>query len=90
VFHNDRDVEFILFKRYIEKILFLLDKNLKYLSCEMISDYLFNKISKTYPNRDIKIEVSEDGENGTVYEYLNDKSESMKNKKLNEFIDKHK
>ena len=34
-------------------------------SCEMISDDLYAEISKKYPNRDIEIDVSEDGENGS-------------------------
>ena len=31
----------------------------------MISDDLYAVINKKYPNRDIEIEVSEDGENGS-------------------------
>jgi hypothetical protein len=35
----------------------------------MISDDLYTEINKRYPDRDIEIDVSEDGENGshTVY-----------------------
>ena len=35
----------------------------------MISNYLAEKIRETYSGRDIKIEVSEDGENGSEYYY---------------------
>ena len=35
----------------------------------MMSDDLFDKISEKYPSRDVKIEVSEDGENGALIEY---------------------
>ena len=38
-------------------------------SCEMMSDDLFIKISTEYPNRDVWIEVSEDGENGSYKQY---------------------
>jgi hypothetical protein len=31
----------------------------------MISDDLYAEIIKRYPNRDVEIEVSEDGENGS-------------------------
>lgn len=65
VFHDDRDIEFILFKRELES---LYDQNvihLDYKSCEMISDDLYNYISNKYPNREMWIEVSEDGENGS-------------------------
>ena len=91
VFHDDRDIEFIQFKRWLERLysgagadttqstggsekqgttdseVLILD----YKSCEMISDELFEKISARYPERTVRIEVSEDGENGsdTTYNY---------------------
>ena len=71
--HNDRDVEFIMFKRCIERIIDKMDKNLKTKSCEMISNYIYEKICEInvdiYPGRTLKVEVSEDGENGSLYEY---------------------
>lgn len=69
VFHNDRDVEFIIFKRFIDALIKENEMNFK--SCEMISDDLAMLINKTYPNRAINIEVSEDGENGSYKEYRN-------------------
>lgn len=69
VFHNDRDIEFILFKRELEKLYGEGTLTLDYKSCEMISDDLYGYISKTYPGRDIRIEVSEDGENGSDISY---------------------
>ena len=70
VFHNDRDVEFIQFKRWLEQ-LYSGDQgvlSLDYKSCEMISDDLYEAIASRYPDRDIEITVSEDGENGaTIY-----------------------
>ena len=38
----------------------------------MISDDLYAVITKRYPDRDIWIEVSEDGENGALTKYTND------------------
>ena len=34
-----------------------------------MSDDLFDQIVMMYPGRDIKIEISEDGENGAMVEY---------------------
>ena len=78
VFHNDRDIEFIQFKRWLES-LYAVDSNnnnnsssvleLNYKSCEMIADDLYLQIAARYPNRAVIIDVSEDGENGCVIEY---------------------
>ena len=71
VFHNDRDVEFIQFKRWLEK---LYSSNqgvlsLDYKSCEMIADDLYLQIATKYPDRAVWIEVAEDGENGALIKY---------------------
>jgi len=63
VFNDDRDIEFIQFKRWLQK-LYEGELQLDYKSCEMISDELANNINDKYPGRDIIIDVSEDGENG--------------------------
>lgn len=68
VFHNDRDIEFIQFKRWLESLYQgILELNFK--SCEMISDDLYEVIAGRYPGRDIEITVSEDGENGATIRY---------------------
>lgn len=68
VFHNDRDIEFIQFKRWLENSFRDGVMQLDHKSCEMISDELYVYIASRYPNRDIEITVSEDGENGaTIY-----------------------
>ena len=69
VFHDDRDIEFIQFKRWLEKLYNESTLTLNYKSCEMISDDLFETISTKYPGREIWIEVSEDGENGSFIKY---------------------
>lgn len=69
VFHNDRDIEFIQFKRWLENS--FKDETLKldYKSCEMISDELYDFIANRYPDRNIEITVAEDGENGATIFY---------------------
>jgi len=69
VTHNDRDIEFIQFKRWLEKLYNEDVLDLDYKSCEMMSDDLYMQIANRYPNRDVKIEISEDGENGALIEY---------------------
>ena len=69
VFHNDRDIEFIQFKRWLENMFADGTVQLDYKSCEMISDELYEKISARYPGRFVEIDVSEDGENGSLIFY---------------------
>ena len=69
VFHDDRELEFIQFKRWLESLYVNTVLQLDYKSCEMIADDLYTQISAKYPNRDVWIEVSEDGENGCYVEY---------------------
>ena len=69
IFHNDRDIEFIQFKRWCEGLYNSATLELDYKSCEMISDDLYNQIASRYPERDIQIEVSEDLENGCTIFY---------------------
>ena len=68
VFHDDRDVEFILFKRWLEG-LYDGTLELNYNSCEMIADDLHKEVTNKYPKRKIWISVSEDGENGCIKKY---------------------
>jgi len=75
VFHNDRDIEFIQFKRWLENLYSshrsdsnsILELNWK--SCEMIADDLYIQIAQRYPDRAVWIEVAEDGENGCLIKY---------------------
>jgi hypothetical protein len=69
VFHDDRDIEFIQFKRWLESLYGDDIIALDYKSCEMISDDLAEQINTKYPNRKIEITVSEDGENGATSRY---------------------
>jgi len=69
VFHNDREIEFIQFKRWIENLYGNGTLELDNKSCEMISDSLYEAIASRYPERDIHISVSEDNENGSTIFY---------------------
>lgn len=66
VSHNDRDIEFIQFKRWLEQLYSGPSSvlQLNYKSCEMIAEALYGQIQSRYPGRTVRIEVSEDGENG--------------------------
>jgi len=71
VYHNDRDIEFIQFKRWLES-LYSGQENclrLEYKSCEMMADELYLRIADRYPNRNVVINVSEDNENGCEIHY---------------------
>jgi hypothetical protein len=81
VWHNDRDIEFIQFKRWLESL--YLGNNtvlaLDWKSCEMIADDLYTQIAGRYPERAVWIEVAEDGENGCLIKYeLSRPSQSIK------------
>jgi len=69
VFHDDRELEFIQFKRWLESLYQTNVLQLNYRSCEMISDDLAVLIKDKYPGRKFKISVSEDNENGSYAEY---------------------
>ena len=69
VTHDNRDVEFIMFKRELETLYNKGTIQLKNKSCEMIADELADYIQSRYPARDLVITVSEDGENGATCYY---------------------
>ena len=67
--HNDRDVEFILFKRELENLFEQGTMQCDYKSCEMLAEDLIKYIQEKYPKRDITVKVYEDDENGAILEY---------------------
>jgi hypothetical protein len=69
VFHNDRDIEFIQFKRWLDGLYSKDILELDFKSCEMIADDLYVQIAQRYPERAVLIEVAEDGENGCIIKY---------------------
>jgi len=68
VFHDDRDIEFILFKRELESI-FGDQLSVNNKSCEMLATDLINYLINKYTNRSVEVTVSEDGENGAIVKY---------------------
>jgi len=64
VFDDDRDIEFIQFKRWLEKCYSNGTLELNHKSCEMIARELNATITARYPGRKTLISVSEDDENG--------------------------
>lgn len=69
VFHDDRDIEFIQFKRWLENLYSQGTLALDFKSCEMIAEDLQATITARYPKREIWIEVSEDNENGCFIKF---------------------
>ena len=77
VFHDDRDLEFIQEKRFMQRLFDTGAMNIDYKSCEMLADDLYAHLKARYfpdgiANRDIVIDVSEDDENGAVKKYEKD------------------
>ncbi len=67
--HNNRDIEFIQFRRWLESLYSTNALELNNLSCEMICENLYIEIAKKYPNHEIRIDVSEDNINGAYVEF---------------------
>lgn len=70
VFGNDREREFIQEQRFMKR-LFDRTIDIDYKSCEMLADDLYDHLRARYrgEGRGIKIEVSEDLENGCIVEF---------------------
>jgi len=71
VFDDDRDIEFIQFKRWLEKCYSNGTLELNHKSCEMIARELNTTITTRYPGRQTLISVSEDDENGASIIFRN-------------------
>lgn len=67
--HDNRDIEFIQLRRWLESLYDAGSIELNNKSCEMISDELAEVIHEKYPNSRIRIDVSEDNINGSLTEY---------------------
>lgn len=71
VFHNERDVEFIMFKRELEEVYRFISGptgilRMDHMSCEALAENLESHILTKYPKRRYSVSVSEDGENGST------------------------
>jgi hypothetical protein len=69
VWHSNRDLEFIQFKRWLESLYGKDILQLDFKSVEMIADDLYIQVAGRYPDRAVWIEVAEDGENGCLIKY---------------------
>lgn len=77
VFHDDREVEFVMLKHFIGNRLdagYTWCSNKKLFdfgptSCEMIASYLVDELLTKYGERNITVTVDEDGENGATVSY---------------------
>ena len=67
VFHNDRDIEFLMFLQECESLMEYTGAICG--SCEMMAEYIIENISKKYTGRDMIVKVSEDGENSAILEF---------------------
>lgn len=70
VFHDDRDIEFILLKRELESLFTDKVMEIDSMSCEMLAENLCQYLLSKYPGRDVEVEVSEDDENSGVVSYV--------------------
>ena len=68
--HNDRDIEFIQLKRWLESLYSGDVLKLDHKSCEMIAEDIIGVINNRYPGREVIVSVFEDGENGAIVESL--------------------
>jgi hypothetical protein len=64
--HQDREIEFIQVKRWLENMYGEGTLELNHRSCEMIAEELYAQIHARYPGRAVEITVSEDDENGAT------------------------
>jgi hypothetical protein len=69
VWHSNRDLEFIQFKRWLESFYSQGILQLDFKSVEMLADDLYVQIAERYPDRAVWIEISEDNENGCLIKY---------------------
>lgn len=67
VFHDDRELEFFTVQDELSSIFSRKSQDLK--SCEMIASDICDFILKKYGERELLIEVSEDGENSSLVKY---------------------
>jgi len=71
VYHNNRDIEFILLNQALKKR--FPDNSLNEMSCEMMCENIADFIHSKYANwrgRNIVVSVSEDNESGSILETI--------------------
>ena len=69
VFHNDRELEFLMvmhdIKNYVQ-YKYLQDEYIIINSCEMLAEDILGYVNKMYGQRYCEVEVSEDNENSAI------------------------
>jgi len=65
-FHDDRDIEYLDFLNWLKSI--CPSGDLKNTSCEQLAINFIDQVQKKYPDRQVKVRVMEDGENGSFIE----------------------
>lgn len=68
VFHDDRELEFILVVSSLNTMIEHTTWD-PYISCEQIGKRIIRWAREKYGERDVKVSVFEDGENGAIVEY---------------------
>lgn len=66
VFDLDREIEFHKLLNWLESLYSDEVLVLNFKSCEMICSELIDALSKKFPNRRLQVDVSEDGECGSI------------------------
>jgi hypothetical protein len=66
--HNDRDIEYLQFKADLEHALCYLIPEQSEMSCESMAEIIKTHVETNFPDRKVKVEVNEDGENGALVE----------------------
>lgn len=70
VFHDDRELEFIQVKRWLESLYSDDVLDLDFKSCEMIAEELLSELKQRFGGeRNYKVSVAEDNENGAIVEF---------------------
>lgn len=72
--HDDREVEFIMLKRFVNNYISNKDMQKESLSCEMMCNDIIDELKKDEnygPLRTYKVIISEDQENGAIVEWSN-------------------
>lgn len=62
--HDDRDIEYLALKRELHGLLPSGPQG--HLSCEMMARRLLEQLTELYGERAMRVEISEDGENGAI------------------------
>ena len=69
VFDDNREIEFIQFNRWVQRLYENKTLDLNHRSCEMMADELISQVSTKYPGRRMVVEIYEDNINGVRVEF---------------------